>query len=436
MRNEKLVAAREDRGWSQAVAAEKIGVSRVAYARWEEQGLIPRLWAINRAREAFNMSAEQLGFRKYPSSTANTGVLSASPSLAILSGEQLAAVSSLLGGSMKHFDPSKRATLEQLGKIVGATAGTALFSPLQSLLQVGNLLHHEEMLAISATNIPILWRLYFDGHLSEVEHVLPDYFLPLSALAEQPSLYQKQAASLASKVHQLACMITLQPQDYSSALIHADQAIQYARVAEDPDLQVASLIRKALVYFYLKRPSQRLWAYQEAMQYGRSISPLLQGRLYMGLAETHSDLSRFDATHQKEALQFLDRMHEAFPDKPKEDPNFAFTHFKLPQGYEGLVYLNLNQPGKAWNILEQMDKNTPTTVVPDRVELTVRQAKVAVALGNLELGKTYLESAVTSSKALGSKLRYQESFDLYQHMQETWPAEQRVRELAELFQTH
>src|SRR5260370_35253873 len=69
MRNEKLIAAREDRGWSQALAAEKIGVSRVAYARWEEQGLIPRLWAITRAREAFNMSAEQLGFRKYPSST-------------------------------------------------------------------------------------------------------------------------------------------------------------------------------------------------------------------------------------------------------------------------------------------------------------------------------------------------------------------------------
>src|SRR5690348_250704 len=71
MRNEKLVEAREQRGWSQAVAAEKVGVTRVAYARWEEQGIIPRLWAINKTSEAFKMSAEQLGLRKYPASSAN-----------------------------------------------------------------------------------------------------------------------------------------------------------------------------------------------------------------------------------------------------------------------------------------------------------------------------------------------------------------------------
>src|SRR2546421_445908 len=66
MRNEKLIEARMERGWTQEVAAEKIGVSRVAYARWEEQGIIPRPWAINQAREAFKMTTEQLGFRKYP----------------------------------------------------------------------------------------------------------------------------------------------------------------------------------------------------------------------------------------------------------------------------------------------------------------------------------------------------------------------------------
>jgi len=65
MRNQRLIEAREQRGWTQEKAAEKIGVSRVSYARWEEQGIIPRLWAMNQASEVFKMSAEQLGFRKY-----------------------------------------------------------------------------------------------------------------------------------------------------------------------------------------------------------------------------------------------------------------------------------------------------------------------------------------------------------------------------------
>ena len=74
MRNEQLIEAREQRGWTQAVAAEKSGVSRVAYARWEEQGVIPRLWAINKARDAFKMTAEQLGFKKYPSTIPTGGL--------------------------------------------------------------------------------------------------------------------------------------------------------------------------------------------------------------------------------------------------------------------------------------------------------------------------------------------------------------------------
>ena len=72
MRNEKLIEAREQRCWTQAEVAEMIGVSRVTYARWEEQGVIPHPYAINKAREVFKMTPEQLGFRKYPSSSASS----------------------------------------------------------------------------------------------------------------------------------------------------------------------------------------------------------------------------------------------------------------------------------------------------------------------------------------------------------------------------
>jgi len=64
MRNEKLITAREEREWTQEKAAEKIGVSRVTYARWEEKGVIPHLSTLGMACKAFKMTSEQLGFRK------------------------------------------------------------------------------------------------------------------------------------------------------------------------------------------------------------------------------------------------------------------------------------------------------------------------------------------------------------------------------------
>jgi DNA-binding XRE family transcriptional regulator/tetratricopeptide (TPR) repeat protein len=439
MVNHKLRAARKAKAWTIETAAEKIGVSWITYSRWEKGTQTPYLPTVRDICKAFHKSPQDLGLEHLVEEPGEEETKNGTPlfdrnsSVITLTQEQAAVFFSLIGDGMKHFDPAKRETIDKLLRTLGIVTGTTMLSPLQGLVQMGAALHTEEVLSLSAANIPILWRLYFDGRLWEVEHLLPDYLSSLSPLAEQPSIHQKQAANLASKAHQLACMITLQPQDYASALIHADQALQYAQVAEDSSLQVASLIRKALVYFYLKRPSQRLWVYQEAMQYSRSVSPLLQGRVYMGLAEAHSDLTRFDPAHENEALQYLDRMYQTFPVNPKEDPMFGFTHFKVPQGYEGVVYLNLNQPSKAWEAFAQVDRNTPTLIVPDRVQLTIRQARASVASENLEQSKTYLESAVTSAKMLGSQLRRNEAYEVYQQMLTKWPDEQRVKDLAELF---
>jgi DNA-binding XRE family transcriptional regulator/tetratricopeptide (TPR) repeat protein len=446
MVNHKLRAARKAKAWTIEMAAEKIGVSPVTYGRWEKGTQTPYLPAVRDICKVFHKSPQDLGLdhlleepaeeeTKNGTSPFVTQQLPTDHRLSAitLTQEEVALFYSLIGDDMKQFDPAKRETIEKVLKTVRIAAGASLLSPVQGLVQMGTLLHTEEILAVSGTNVPIFWRLYFDGHLAEVGQALPGYLSQLSSLAEEPSMYQKQAANLASKAHQLACMITLQPQDYASALIHADHALQYARVAEDPGLQVASLIRKALVYFYLKRPSQKLWAYQEAMQFSKSVSPLLQGRVYMGLAEAYSDLTRLDPTHETAALQFLERMYRTFPENPKGDQAFAFTHFKLPQGYEGVVYLNLNQPSKAWEALTQVDRNTPTLIVPDRVELTIRQAKASVALENLEQSKTYLERAVDSANRLGSQLRRNESYGVYQQMLNKWPNEQQVKDLAELF---
>src|SRR5437588_1801420 len=100
MRNEKLITAREERQWTQEKAAEKIGVSRVTYARWEEKGVIPHLSTISMACEAFKMTPEQLGFRK---SARNQELES-------------------------NEDVDRRKAIQEIGKFVGTTS-TLLIMP-------------------------------------------------------------------------------------------------------------------------------------------------------------------------------------------------------------------------------------------------------------------------------------------------------------------
>jgi len=61
-RNEKLIAAREMRGWSQTEAAERIGLSRVHLARLEAGASIPRGSTIGLICQAYQMSAAALGY--------------------------------------------------------------------------------------------------------------------------------------------------------------------------------------------------------------------------------------------------------------------------------------------------------------------------------------------------------------------------------------
>lgn len=132
-------------------------------------------------------------------------------------------------------------------------------------------------------------------------------------------------------------------------------------------------------------------------------------------------------------IHFLELAYASFPENPLEDPHFSSTHFKLPQGFEAIVYLNLKQPQKAWEALAHVDTSLPEGMVPDRVELSIDQAKASLLLGEIAQSCQYLTFAATSASALGSVLRYNEAFGLYQHMQRQWPNEPHVRDLAGYF---
>ncbi len=305
---------------------------------------------------------------------------------------------------------------------------SAIFGLIQDTNDL--LLHSDEILSLSAVNLALCWQLYYEGGLVELNQVLPSYTTQLSALAQKPARHQKLAANLASQAHQLGYLLALQRQDFGTSLKHTQEALHYGQIADDSNLQAAALGRRAYVYFCLHRNRQRLQAYQEALSHCTTCSPLLQGYIYAGLAETY-------ASHGNESLaqEFLTRAQKSYPERPEKDPVYAYTHFRWPTFYNfaGQVHLHLNHPKEAWEAFSTVDKLVPTNEEPYRVELTVYKAATALALQDLEQSCTLLAEAVRAARALGSALRYDEAYLIYERMQEQWGQEPRVKALADLF---
>jgi transcriptional regulator with XRE-family HTH domain len=60
--NKQLLQARIARRWTITVAAQRIGIGRSTYVRWEQGLQFPRQSGLMLACKAFNLSPEQLGF--------------------------------------------------------------------------------------------------------------------------------------------------------------------------------------------------------------------------------------------------------------------------------------------------------------------------------------------------------------------------------------
>jgi DNA-binding SARP family transcriptional activator len=307
--------------------------------------------------------------------------------------------------------------------------------PMLSLIRAGELLHSEEVVSVCTATIPILWRLYFDGHLAEVQQPLFSEHLPsLLVLLENPG-FQKRAAGLAAKASQLAALIEKHHHNSGNALRYAEQGEQYGQLVEDPNLQVAALIQQGNIYFDLGQAGRELEAYQKAYHLcqeakrNSEISPLLLGRVYIGLAKSSG---RF-RDYKQEALRFLGMAHETYPEHPETDAAFSYsyhTRFTL-LNHTGLTYLNIGNPRQAMSTFEQVP--VPAELVPRRLELLVRLAMASFALGNLRQTCENVRLVTTSARTLGSNLRYNEAYSIYEQMADKWPHETHVKDLAQYF---
>ena len=453
--NRKLEAARLQKRWSIAVASKKIGVSVNTFNRWERGLQRPHPQKLDQLCQAFAMSPQELGFEpdstpehsateitheQIPTDNPSTGSHSpatpapeeaanplsppASDRFALSTEQFKNDREKLYYALNEHRSDEEISRKQAIAFLVEAPLTVFRFARNRKDL----LLYSDEILSLCATSLPLCWQLYYEGGCVELNRILPEYILHLSALAQLPSRQQAEAARLASQAHQLGYLLALQRRNYGTSLEHTQNALHYGAVARDFNLQAASLARRAYVYSCMQRHTPQLQAYQEALRHPGS--PLLKGYIYAGIAETYAHHG-----NEPHAREFLQYAREHYPDRPEDDPAYAYTHFRWPTFYTfaGKTYLHLQQPRQAWEAFATVERLVPIEEKPYRLELTVNQAATALALKEVEQSCTLLASAAQTARALESDLRYDEAYNIYERLQERWGQEPAVKALADLF---
>ncbi|HEU5380331.1 MAG TPA: helix-turn-helix transcriptional regulator [Ktedonobacteraceae bacterium] len=461
MINQKLRAAREKNLWTMADAAAAVGVSEQTWSRWENGARKPHISTLKMLCEAFSATPGELGFGHlvYQSTVEisptwlGTKPILVTPVTSSVDMFEIGLMALIMAQQQNHWTVEDlqshiEQTLRELDAMtiekpdqggisrrqaLGFFAGLpiAIMGATQMAPSSASSLTPEEVLPLYASGIPACWRLYFAGGLAEVRRVLPDYITQTVSIVQRSPKYQQVAASLASKAYQLEYLLALQRQDFGNALTQARLAFQYADLADDNNLRLASLVRQGNVFFALKRPLQCVQKYSEAIQYNKGTSSLLLGQAYIGLAEAQARMGLAQEAQYSHGLAL-----DTFPGVPEDDPQYEYTHFNhfTLANFRGLMYLRLEQPQEAWQVFTQADKIIPQGLVPRRVELLSRQAATSLELGDLEQTSTYLEKATIAALKLGSELRFSENDDTYLQIQARWPSEKRVKALGELFQ--
>jgi transcriptional regulator with XRE-family HTH domain len=461
-KNALLLSARKSKFWTQEVASEKAKVEVSTYCRWESGEMQPSPASLGRLCEAFGLPPAALGYGhlvqvpQEQQENARPRAVLALPEL--LSGQVDLAEMGMLAFALAYHQygwtyQDLQVHLEEARKrieaMLGQNADREELTRRQAITLLSGLpiallgltlkdspvpLFGEELLPLCATSIPACWELYFDGGVAEVERLLPVYRAKLSVLAQHLSApYRKLAANFASQVYQLSCEIAKQQESFGMALDYCKDALIYAQWAEDPNLQVAALIRKADVYFWQKYTAYSLKAYEEALPLLNDVTPLLRGRVYAGLAGTYA------LHNEQQALMYMKLAQQHYPTHPEQDSAFPYTrhsHYSLYVVGDGLVYLNLSQHKEAMQAFTRVEKDVlkQKAMTIQRITLSCYKAQASALANDMEQSCAHLGAAALSAKTVGSRLLYNRAFYVYQHLPKAWYSEMAVKELEAHFQ--
>lgn len=450
--NTKLQQARLDRHWSATDTARRIGISRVTYARWENGEQLPHDSTLVMACRVFKMSPEALGFEaKKPQPTSSSSELlvlhTEGNSLAgdrgtnrSLTGDvhemlrfiwhshgcSFQELQMQVANEMDKFEQTTSASDYSRRDLLKFLAGLPIAMAGLTLTDRPGSAPFEDVLSLYTTGVPACWKLHFEGGWRQVREILPSYITQLTSIIQSEPKHQQAAASLLSQAHQLACLVTAEEENFGAALLHNKQAFTYGQLAEDPNLQAASLLRHIDLLF--KRELPTIEVQRQAIQYADLVSPLLRSRLF---ADYGSCLA--DTNQRQEALRHVKAAQDIFPDDFAGDPGFAYTHTSRYILYlnEALAYLRLGNSQEAFLTISQAGAYVPEAASGRRMELAKYTVLASMAINDLE--QTIAQGEMMSALARQHDSIYWNTqlLHLAQQIKKQWPNEKRARSLIE-----
>jgi transcriptional regulator with XRE-family HTH domain len=293
----------------------------------------------------------------------------------------------------------------------------------------------DDLLTIYARGIAACYNLYFEGSPHQVEDILPLYRDQTTVLAQRPSPLQYAAARLASQAQQLTCELATDREDFRAAQQAGQQALEFAQLACDVNLQVTALISLANIGFHRKLSTAALHSYKQAVSLlSDQVTPLVKGRAYAGLAEVYA--MRQDLQGSMRAMGLA---YEHYPLKPEEDPAYPYlraSRYSLYVFGDVQSRLFLGQPKEADKALiaMQQETNDPQFEPITRLDMLYYQADVHIQQGELEPGSAILSEAALLAKDLGSRLYFNKLALSYHQLQMQWPKEPTISTLEDVFQ--
>ena len=464
MERAKLIAARLQRHWTVAQAAEHLQVGVNTVIRWEKGQRKPFAYNVQRICEVFQAAAWELGLEEsccpdVPATPANVEEQeAAADALKALVRDEL---SLRLLKIIWRWPRSNTRYSELQAHLVQKTEDYTIVNqkndhsinrrnalrllallPIEmcGLSALGPVLKYpaEDILTHCAAGITACWYLRKGKELALASSAVASYIPTLKSIAASSSASQRTAAAdLLVQCLLLKSTLAGHVEGSNEAIAYAQQAEKYGEMAGNTMHQILALRTLASIHDYANRNELALQVAEKA-QYllehaqGIYIPKLVHSYVYAGIATYQAHNGR-----KEQAFTALNKAHLTFFSQAVDEQvpiwvDHSNANLLLN---DGMTHLHLGMQKDALDAFTQMD-DLPVKTELIRYESFLYQVIAEVNRDDtprdmewcINLWKQGISGAIT----LQSERRFNEAILAYNAMRGAWPGEKAIKDLREL----
>ena len=452
-----LAAARQKNQWSQAEAAEQIGVDAATVSRWESGHAVPSAYNMRRISTAYGIMLTEWEYAHQEQATIHLsqeemlGLPPFSEASLAMRLHSLAFVScsyphraELLRQALEEYDAmsseydetqmSRRSALMGLATLPLAALGlqgTSMRKPAPHLI--------EETLNQCEAGILACEQLGKGKHeeMQVAFSSLSAYVSVLKMVVDESAIYRQRAAGLASQSYFVLGKLSPHVGLPSSEKMYFSQAVVYAQESGDPELQLTALWQLAWTYLEDKQLKTALTTIQQAQSLvvrkhapiNASIRSIISSSFAAIQAKNHSTfdpslLARADDLMQQSLVQ------------PNQIQKYRYDQFVMNEGVTYSYQGQWKQAVSAYTKVFDPINLTIDSDLPMRTKIEWFYLYIMAALKDAPRDMEHImhiwQAGIKGAVELQSQKRFEEMSLAYEVMEGIWPNEARVKELRDL----